>query len=91
MLAIKIDKPDIERRLKEYAKEHKKPIDDLINDAIQLFLDSKKDKLKYPKKDPLNHLQKIEYDYNEELCDDTALTHIQNSAEFVHNLRRKKV
>jgi hypothetical protein len=91
MLAIKIDNPDIENRFKQYAKQQKKTIEDVINDAIKLFIDThtKNDEIFYVKRDPMEYLEKIEYTYNEELCDDVALTHIKDSAKYIHNIRRK--
>ena len=91
MLAIKIDNPDIENRFKQYAKQQKKAIEDVISDAMKLFLEmhKKDDELVYTKKDPMKHIRKIEYTYDEELCDAVALTHIEDSAKYVHDLRRQ--
>ncbi|HIP44424.1 MAG TPA: hypothetical protein EYG93_03705 [Sulfurospirillum arcachonense] len=92
MLAIKIDNPEIENRFKEYAKSQKKALEDVASEAMKLFLDmhKKDDKLVYTKKNPKKYIRKIEYTYDEELCDDVALTHIENSAKYVHDLRRQK-
>ena len=93
MLAIKIDNPEIESRFKEYAKQQKRAIEDVVNEAIKLFLDTKhkkNDKIVYTKKDPMQYIHKIEYEYDDELCDDVALTHIEDSAKYIHDLRRKK-
>ena len=60
MLAIKIDNPEIESRFKEYAAQQKKAIEDVVSDAMRLFLDmhKKNDELIYVKKDPiLKHIQ----------------------------------
>ena len=92
MLAIKIDNPDIENRFKEYAKQHKKAIEDVVSDAMKLFLDinKKDDKLVYTKRDPMQYIHKIEYEYDDNLCDEVALSHIEDSAKYIHDLRRKK-
>lgn len=92
MLAIKIDNPEIENRFKQYAAQNKKAVEDLVSDALKMFLDIKKqdDMLIYTKKDPMKHLHKISYEYDESLCDEVALTHIEDSARYVHNLRRIK-
>ncbi|DAB28938.1 MAG TPA: hypothetical protein CFH84_12250 [Sulfurimonas sp. UBA12504] len=92
MLAIKIDNPEIENKFKEYAKKQKKSLEDLVSDALKLFLDlhKKDDELIYAKKDPMKHLHKIKYDYDEEFCDEVALTHIEDSAKYIHDLRRKR-
>ena len=91
MLAIKIDNPDMENQFKHYAMEHKKTIEDVISDAMKLFLSMQKkdDKLVYTKKDPMQYIHKIEYEYDDDLCDDVALTHIKDSAKYIHDLRRK--
>jgi len=91
MLAIKINNPEIESKVKEYAKEQKRAVEDLVSDALKMFIDLKKkdNKLVYIKKDPKNHLHQINHNFDNELCNETALNHIENSAQFVHDLRRK--
>lgn len=42
MLAIKIDNPEIETRFKQYAKQHKKAVEDLASEALKMFLDTNK-------------------------------------------------
>lgn len=44
MLAIKIDNPEIENRFKQYSKQNKKTVEDLVSDALKLFLDKNKKK-----------------------------------------------
>ena len=92
MLAIKIDNPEVENRFKQYAAQHKKAVEDLASEAIRMFLDLQKkdDELVYTKKDPMKHLHQIDYEYDEEFCDEVALTHITDSAKYIHDLRRKK-
>ena len=92
MLAIKIDNPEIENEFKKYAKQQKKTIEDIVSIAIKFFLDMQKkdDTLVYTKKDPMKHIVKVDYEYDEELCDDVALTHIEDSAKYIHDLRRQK-
>ena len=92
MLAIKIDNPEIESRFREYAKQQKKGLEDIASEAIKIFLDMQKgeDALVYIKKDPNKHLTKINRQYDKEYCDTVALTHIEDSAKYVHDLRRKK-
>jgi len=93
MLAVKIDNQDMENQFKHYAIKHKKTIEDVIGDAMKLFLNmqEKDDKFVYTKKDPMQYIHKIKYEYDDDLCDDIALTHIENSATYIHNLRRKKL
>lgn len=92
MLAIKINNPEIESRFKQYASQHKKAIEDVVSDAMKLFLDMNKkdDELVYTKKDPMKHMSKIEYKYDDDLCDDVAYTHIEDSAKYIHDLRRQR-
>jgi len=94
MLAIKIDNPDIENKFKQYAKQQKKALEDVVNDAMKLFLDmhKKDDELVYTKKDPTKHLHKIEYeDDGEDLSDVKLYSHIKDVAKYTHDLRRARV
>lgn len=93
MLAIKIDNPEIENRFKEYAKQHQKAIEDLVGDALKMFLDlhKKDDELIYVKKDPMKHLHKIEYeDDGEDLSDVMPYSYVEDAAQYVHDLRRER-
>ena len=92
MLAIKIDNPDIENRFKEYAKQQKKAIEEVVSDAMELFLEihSKDNKLSYTKKDPMKHLHKVEYeDDGENLSDVKLYAQVEDSALYIHKLRRE--
>jgi hypothetical protein len=96
MLAIKIDNPEVENRFKQYAAQHKKAVEDLASEAIKMFLDLQKkdDELVYTKKDPMKHLHKIDYNYEddgEDLSDVKPFSHIDDVAKYVHNLRRVRV
>jgi predicted site-specific integrase-resolvase len=93
MLAIKIDNSDIENKVKEYAAQHKKAVEDVVSEAMKFFLDmhKKDDKLLFIKKDPMQHLHKIEYeDDGEDLSDVKPFSHIEDSASYIHNLRRER-
>jgi hypothetical protein len=94
MLAIKIDNPEIENRFKQYTIQHKKAVEELVSDALKMFLDTKKqdNELIYTKKDPLKHLHKIEYAYDdgEDLSDVKLYSHVDDVAQYVHNLRRAR-
>ena len=94
VLTFKIENSELENKFLEVAKNQKKAVEDVILDAMKYFINTqkedKKDKLVYTKKDPLKHLHKIERDYDEDMCDDVALTHIEDSASYIHNLRRQK-
>ena len=46
----------------------------------------------YIKKDPMNHLSEIKYnDDMEDLSDVKLYNHIDDSAKYIHNLRRERV
>ena len=94
MLAIKIDNPEIENRFKEYAKKQKKSLEDLVSEAMNVFLDINKndDKLLYTKKDPMKHLHVIQYeDDGEDLSDVQLYSRVEDAAKYVHNLRRERI
>ncbi len=91
MLTVKIN-PEIENSFKEYAKKHKKAIDEVVNEAIKFFLESKKEKkLKVKKLNPKEHIVKNSYiDDGEDLSDVRLYGYVEDSAEYIHNLRRKR-
>jgi hypothetical protein len=96
MLAINIDNPEIENRFKQYAKQHKKAVEELASEALKMFLElnKKDDELIYTKKDPMNHLHKINYKYEddgEDLSDVKPFSHIDDVAKYVHDIRRVRV
>ena len=91
MLTFKIENKELENKFLEFAKQQKRAVEDVAIDAMKYFMSmQKEDKLVYTKKDPLKHLRKIKREYDEEMCDDVALTHIEDSASYIHNLRRQK-
>ena len=91
MLTFKIENEEFESQFLDFVKVQKKTIEDVALDAIKNFMNSsKKNKLVYTKKDPLKHLHKITREYDDDLCDEVALTHIKDSAAYIHNMRRQK-
>jgi len=92
MLAVKIDNPEMENKFKQYAIEHKRAIEDVMNDAMKLFLDmnKKEDQIFFVKKDPMKHIGSISYDDSEDLSDVKPFSHIEDSAKYIHDLRRAK-
>ena len=91
MLTFKIENEELENKFLEFAKQQKRAVEDVAMDAMKYFISMKKEnKLVYTKKDPLKYLHKIEREYDDEMCDDVALTHIEDSASYIHNLRRQK-
>ncbi len=93
MLAIKINNPEIENQFSKYLKGKKQSMEEVVAEAIKYFVESKEkeDVLKYTKKNPMIHLQKIEYkDDGENLDDVRPYAHVEDSALYIHNLRRER-
>jgi len=89
-ITLKIDNPDIEEQLKAFVQEQK----EITVEALKSFFDSlgTKKKLKYKKKDPRKHMHKIVYmdDDNEDLSDVKPYAHVEDSAKYIHDLRRQR-
>ena len=91
MLTLKIENQELENKFLEFAKNQKRAVEDVAIDAMKYFISmQKEDKLVYTKKDPLKHLHKTTREYDENMCDDIALTHIKDSADYTHDPRRQK-
>ena len=92
MLTVKIENQELENNFLEFAKNHKRAVEDVVVDAMKYFMNMQnKDKLVYQKKDPLKHLHKIKYEYdNEDLSDVKPYDHIEDSAKYIHNLRKQR-
>ena len=91
MLAVKIENKKIENRLLEYVKTQHKTVEDVVIEALEILINMEQKKvLEYKIKDPGQHIHKIEHKYDNDLCDEVALTHIKNSAEYIHDLRRNR-
>jgi len=86
-ITLKIENTDIEEQLKAFIQEQK----EVTIEALTKFLNSfqKKEKLIYKKKDPRKHSRIIKREYNLDEVDDVALLHIEDSAKYVHDLRRE--
>jgi hypothetical protein len=88
MLAIQINNQELENSFLEFAKTQKQSIENIASEAIKYFISQKnRHDTTYTKKDVSKHIRKIQRDYTD-VSEDIALTHIDNSAEFIHNLRR---
>ena len=87
-ITLKIENSDMEEQLRAFVQEQK----EVTVEALKSFLNSfgKKEKLVYKKKDPKKHSRMIKRDYNLEDVDDVALLHIEDSAKYVHDLRREQ-
>jgi hypothetical protein len=87
-ITLKIDNPDIEQQLKEFIKEQKELTLEAFNNFINSF--QKQEKLIYKKRDPRKYSRIIKREYDSKDVDDVALLHIEDSAKYVHDLRREK-
>ncbi len=92
MLTLSIENPELENKFLEVAKSQKKAVEDVVLDAMKYFINmQKEDKLVYTKKDPLKHLRRIEVDSDDEdLSDVKPFDHIEDSAKYIHDLRRRR-
>jgi len=89
-ITLKIDNPNMEEQLKLFVEEHK----EITTDALKNFLNSfqKEKNFVFEKKDPRKHSRKIEYtdDDNEDLSDVKPYAHVEDSGQYIHDLRRKR-
>jgi hypothetical protein len=93
MLVFKIDNKEFENEFLEFVKMQKKTVEDVAIDALKKLMasnENKKSTLIYTIKDPLKHLHKSQIKFDESMCDEVALTHIQDSASYIHNMRRQR-
>ena len=90
MITLKIDNPDIEKELTHFVKQQK----EVSVEALRNFLNSfqNKEKFDFQKKDPKKHSRKITYidEENEDLSDVKPYAHIEDSGQYIHDLRRKR-
>ncbi|CAA6819401.1 MAG: Unknown protein [uncultured Sulfurovum sp.] len=90
MITLKIDNPDVEEALADFVKQQK----EVSVEALRSFLNSfqKKEKFNYKKRDPKKHSHTIEYidEENEDLSDVKPYAHVEDSAQYIHDLRRKR-
>ena len=86
-ITLKIENPNIEEQLKQFVKEQK----EITIEALSSFLNSfqKEEKLVYKKRDPKKYSRIIKREYDSKDVDEVALLHIEDSAEYVHALRRE--
>jgi len=83
-----IDNPEIEKRLMEFVQQHKELTLEAFNTFVASF--QKAESPSFPKKDPRKHMRFVHREYNPDEVDERALTHIRDSAAYVHDLRREK-
>lgn len=91
MLPVNIENPEIENKFRKFAKENKRELQDLINDALKMYLDIHYHEITYEKKDPMKNLHKIDYiDDGEDLSDVNLYADVEDSGKYIHELRRIK-
>ncbi len=92
MITLKIENPEIENKLINFVKTQKKDLEEIAIEAIQQFINSLQAKeIEYKKKDVTKYMHVIEKEYDIKQADETALEHIEDSAKYIHNLRRQKI
>ena len=91
-ITVEIDNPDLEQRLIELVKQQKQDLEEVTIEALNNFIDlfHQKKKFDFPKKDHREHSRIIQRDYDKDNVDEVALSHIKDSAKYVHDLRREK-
>jgi len=91
-LIINIDNKEFEDSLQEFAKKHKKALEQVAIDAIKQFIGISDKKIKYTKKDVTKHMHIIEDQISEEVDLDNVkpYSHIEDSAKYIKELRRKR-
>ncbi len=94
-LILKIDNPEIEKRLEHFVRQQKQDLEAVTLEALKKFLNAfqSTQTLHYEKKDPAKHSHAyipIDVDdASESLTDVHPYSHIQDSAKYVHDLRRQ--
>ena len=94
-MILKIDNPEIEKRLEHFVRQQKQDIETVTLEALKKFLNAfqSTQPLYYEKKDPAKHSHtyiptNID-DTEESLADVHPYSHVQDSAKYVHDLRRQ--
>jgi len=87
-ITLTIENPETEEKLRKFIQSRK----EITLDGLRQFVDGfyKQDTPRIPKKDPRKHSHIITRKYDPALVDEVALTHIQDSAKYIHDLRREK-
>lgn len=89
-ITLKIDNPDMEKQLKQFVQEQKEVTLEALSNFAKAFQGN--DSISFQKKDPKKHSHAIPYtDDGEDLTDVKPYAHIEDSARYVHDLRRQRV
>ena len=92
-ITLKIDNPNqFEEQLLTFVKHQKEGLQEITVDVLNNFLNSfqKNENFSFQKKDPKKHSRMIQRTYDSNDVDEVALLHIEDSAKYVHDLRREK-
>ena len=92
-VTFKIENPNqLEKQLFDFLKQQKQDLEEVTVEALNNFINSfqQKETFSYKKKDPKKHSRIIKRDYNVDDVDEFALTHIEDSGKYIHDLRREK-
>ena len=90
-ITVKIDNPDVEKQLQQLLHEQKEITFEMLSSFFTAF--QRDEPMSFPKKDPRKHTQVIPFsdDDGEDLSNVKPYAHIEDSARYVHDLRRKSV
>ncbi len=91
-IVLNIENQELEDTLKRYAKQHKKKIEQVAIDAIKQFAEFiNNNKIEYKQRDVTKHMHVIKKELDDENLDDVVpYSYIQDSAEHIRELRRKR-
>ena len=89
-IKLKVENADIEEQLRLFLKEKQ----EITVDALRNFLNSfhKEEQFVFKKRDPQKHSKKINYidEENENLDDVKPYSYVEDSGQYIHELRRKR-
>ena len=88
-IVLKIDNSDMEEQLQYLIKEKHEINVDILRNFLNSF--QKEEKILFNKKDPQKYSREIEYidTTYEDLSDVKPYAHIDDSRQYIHDLRRK--
>lgn len=94
-ITLKIDNPnEFEEQLITFVKQQKQDLEEVTVEALNNFLNTfkKEENLVFKKRDPKKYSRKIIYldEENEDLSDVKPYRHVEDSGQYIHDLRRKR-
>jgi len=91
-VTFKIDSSNqLEKQLFDFLKQQKQDLEEITLDTLNTFINSfqKKEKLHYKKKDIFKNMSVITSDDDEPRDESIELySHVEDSAKYIHDLRR---